>query len=376
MRILWLTENYYPNKGGMAQSCDRIVYGLRSLAVYVDVIHFVRKPRRRPLHQLSYGRDLRWPLHDHPSHGLRTCWTWVSQQDAYDVVVAFGCQYALIAAQTYAGWLGAKLVTMVRGNDFDTGVFDLKRRALLKDVYESSALVISVSQDKVELIRSLFPKVEVTCIPNGIDLEQWQVLPSQKKQAQALVAQKPETRVCLGLFGQLKEKKGGGLFIDAVLKSGVAKRLHLLFVGEIPAEIQSKLSAHEDVLSFSVYPFMDRSQLVPYYLSCDYVVIPSFYDGMPNVLLEAGALAIPIIAANTGGMADVIEHEGSGLLFEPGNERALSALLKRVVSEDHHIHQAWGKRLGQKIYQEFDSKFETQAYQRCFKKLLVDNSSE
>ena len=41
-RLLWLTENYPPDRGGMSVSCDRIVRGLRRAGVHVDVVHLDR----------------------------------------------------------------------------------------------------------------------------------------------------------------------------------------------------------------------------------------------------------------------------------------------------------------------------------------------
>ena len=45
LRALWLTETYPPSRGGMAQSCDRIVRGLRRRGVLVDVLHFMPSAR-------------------------------------------------------------------------------------------------------------------------------------------------------------------------------------------------------------------------------------------------------------------------------------------------------------------------------------------
>ena len=44
-RVLWLTGHYPPSRGGMAQSCDRIVRGLRAAGAEVDVAHLTRRAR-------------------------------------------------------------------------------------------------------------------------------------------------------------------------------------------------------------------------------------------------------------------------------------------------------------------------------------------
>ena len=60
-------------------------------------------------------------------------------------------------------------------------------------------------------------------------------------------------------------------------------------------------------------------------------MLPSFYDGLPNVLVEAAALGVPLLASRAGGMADVLEDGRTALLFEPGDEAGCSWALERAV---------------------------------------------
>ena len=72
-------------------------------------------------------------------------------------------------------------------------------------------------------------------------------------------------------------------------------QIHLLMVGEVSPEISDWLAVEDCDITYTEVPFVQREQLIPYYLSCDCVAIPSFYDGTPNVLLEAGALGVPVL---------------------------------------------------------------------------------
>jgi glycosyltransferase involved in cell wall biosynthesis len=66
----------------------------------------------------------------------------------------------------------------------------------------------------------------------------------------------------------------------------------------------------------------------------DIVVVPSlWYENSPNVILEALAHQTPVIASNLGGMAELVQHEGNGLLFEPGEPQSLAVQLQRLVAE-------------------------------------------
>lgn len=73
------------------------------------------------------------------------------------------------------------------------------------------------------------------------------------------------------------------------------------------------------------------------------VVIPSLYEPFGIVALEALAGGAPLVAARTGGLAELIDGTGAGLLFEPGNADELAACIERVLS-DHTLADGMRKR--------------------------------
>ncbi len=323
MRVLWLTERYYPERGGMAQSCDRIVTGLRDAGVVVDVVHLSGRHERLHIEPCRNGCTIVAPLGSDPPHALNRLWTLLSSSHAqmdWSHVVAFGGQVALLAAPVYAAWLGVPLITLLRGNDFDTGILNMRLRPVLHDALERSARVCVVSRDKGERIRALYPYIHPHWIPNGIDLEAWALMPSERQRAAAWRAQyvAPGQRV-LGMVGQIKLKKGGLFFLKALRQSGCVEQFHLLIVGDVSAELEAWLTDHAQDMALSRVPFVEHDDLLWRYAACDLVAVTSFYDGLPNVVLEAAALGIPLLAARVGGMADMLEHERHGFLFAPGD---------------------------------------------------------
>jgi glycogen(starch) synthase len=62
------------------------------------------------------------------------------------------------------------------------------------------------------------------------------------------------------------------------------------------------------------------------------VVIPSLYEPFGIVALEAMAAGAPTIVARTGGLAEIVEGTGAGLLFEPGSAEQLAMLVEQVLS--------------------------------------------
>jgi glycogen synthase len=349
LRALWLTETYPPSRGGMAQSCDRLVRGLRRRGVLVDVLHFMPRARHRPwaIDQQAGGRYLACPIEDDPAHALNRAWsTLTAQPEAITHVVAFGGSRPILAGPIFAAWLGVPLITLIRGNDFDAAVFSIRRKPVLDEALARSALVCAVSKDKARKIEALHPRTRVRWIPNGIDRADWTLAPSDLATARDWREQHAPQRRVLGLFGQLKAKKGGVFLLDALTRSGVADQFHVLLAGWLEPDMQAWLEEHE--LAHTLLPFLDRYELLPWYAACDWIAIPSFYDGLPNVLVEAAALGVPMVASRVDGMADVLTDGETALLFAPGDEaRAAWALQRaaRISDNDRNAMSEACKRL-------------------------------
>jgi glycosyltransferase involved in cell wall biosynthesis len=337
MRVLWLTEHYPPSRGGMAESCDRIVRGLRAAGAELDVAQLTLRARPWEVRREHGGRLLTVPLEDNPEHALRRLWT-VLENGRYTHVVAFGGTYALLAAPVLAAWLDAPLVTLLRGNDFDTGVFSLRRRTALLDALRASARVCVVARKHGPLVSALVPGASVTWVANGIDTANWDILPSERERAVGWRAEHVGAgRRTIGVIGQLKNKKGVGLLLEAVAASGHADRLHLLLVGEVEEPVLDWLTEHPEI-AHTRLPFLDRYELPAVYASCDLVALPSFYDGLPNVALEAAALGLPLLASDAGGLADLADDE-IGFTFPAGDAHGCRAAVDRAA-------RATGERLG------------------------------
>jgi glycogen(starch) synthase len=361
-RALWLTETFPPSRGGMAESCDRIVRGLRRRGVTVDVLHFTPAPRGRPwtIERQAGGLYLDCPLEGDPAHALNRAWSTLQPHlGGVTHVVAFGGSRPISAAPVFAAWLGVPLITLIRGNDFDAAVFSTRRRPVLAEALERSALVCAVSQDKVEKIAALHPDANVRWIPNGISASDWELAPSDLARARAFRERAGERRV-LGLIGQLKAKKGGVFLLEALLRSGVADAFELVLAGWMEPELQEWLAAHE--LSVTTLPFLDRYELLPWYAACDWIAIPSFYDGLPNVLVEAAALGVPMIASRAGGMADVLVDGETALMFEPGDEARCAWALQRAARLPEPERLAMSQACRELARTELDGELEISRY--------------
>ncbi|MUN40747.1 glycosyltransferase family 4 protein [Actinomadura litoris] len=365
VRVLWVTEHYPPSQGGMAQSCDRIVRGLRAAGVEVDVACLTRRERPWAVARENGGRLLTAPLGEDPEHALRRLWTTLTAEGltgAYTHVAGFGGTYSMLAAPVLARLLDAPLITLLRGNDIDVGVFSLRRRGVLADALRSSARVCVVARSHAPLVAALAPDAPVTFVANSVDTAQWRVLPSERARGIAWRAENVERgRRTIGVIGQLKNKKGVGFLLDALAASGHSGAFHLLLVGEVEDVVTRWLTERKDTVPHSFLPFLERYDLPGVYASCDLVALPSFYDGMPNVALEAAALGIPLLASDAGGLADVAD-DAIGYTFPAGDAHACRAAIDRAARADTGELARLGAAGAERIRRDFTPAKETAGY--------------
>jgi len=69
--------------------------------------------------------------------------------------------------------------------------------------------------------------------------------------------------------------------------------------------------------------------------ACDVLALPSWNEGMPNVVLEALASGRPVVASRVGGIPEVIDSDSCGRLVPPRNPEALARALEGVLAQSH-----------------------------------------
>ena len=78
---------------------------------------------------------------------------------------------------------------------------------------------------------------------------------------------------------------------------------------------------------------ISNEEIPKYLISSDILVLPSLSEGFPNVLLEAMASSLPIIATNVKGISEIIENNENGFLVDPCNPEQISKFLKIILKD-------------------------------------------
>ena len=134
--------------------------------------------------------------------------------------------------------------------------------------------------------------------------------------------------------GTWLDRKGIYYLVDAF--SALAVRdphLRLTIAGCLVSDERVKTDFPQSLRDrLNVVPFLRRAEMPDVYSSHDIFVFPSLMEGMPLTLIEAMATAMPVVTTNTCGMADVVEHNGNGLLVPPADAPQLAAAIGDLIT--------------------------------------------
>lgn len=108
----------------------------------------------------------------------------------------------------------------------------------------------------------------------------------------------------------------------------------------------------------------------PFIANADCVVMPSYREGMSNVLLEAASMARPLITTDVTGCRDIVEDGVNGLLCKVKSGTDLAEKMKRMMSFPASEREMMGKKGREKMIREFDKKIVIQMYLQAIKETI------
>lgn len=203
---------------------------------------------------------------------------------------------------------------------------------------QSLDLYITVSEkDRQMLLSSSIPEDAIELIYNTIDLDVSAISGDSdglKKQFDL----PPQSIVCTGI-GRLVPQKGFDILIEAFAQiASQVPDLYCLIIGE--GEDKEKLVGQIRAVSLEkrirLIGYQDREKAMSILKSSDIFVMPSRYEGTPIALLEAAALARPILAACAGGIPELVTHEQHAYLVPTQDTTALAqGFVKLALDRDY-----------------------------------------
>jgi glycosyltransferase involved in cell wall biosynthesis len=194
--------------------------------------------------------------------------------------------------------------------------------------------IVCVCPSQRALAESLIDPARVVVIENGIGDPPPANAAEQERQRRHLGIEAES--LVIGVVGRFTRQKGHAHFIEAardVATRYPGVRFLLVGDGELRQTLEQKIATAGLGDRFIVVGAReDVPELLPVF---DLVVLPSLWEGLPYVLLEAMAAGKPVIASCVGGMPDVIQDGINGMLVPPRDSAVLAAaMLKLLVNKE------------------------------------------
>lgn len=231
-----------------------------------------------------------------------------------------------VAAWLLGRWLGIPVVLTARGSDVNLHAREAAAGALIRRAVAGARRVITVSDALRDALLATGADPErIVTLRNGVDLTRFH--PLDRAPARARLGL--EGPVVLAV-GNLLPLKGHDLAIEAVAGIPGAR---LVIVGEGPE--RERLAAHADRAGLGarvrLTGNLSQPQLLEFYSAADVLLMASSREGMPNVVLEALACGLPVVATAVGGIPEVLAVPAAGRLVQERTAAALRAALLEVL---------------------------------------------
>jgi glycosyltransferase involved in cell wall biosynthesis len=324
MRLLFITERFHPDPGGLAVSAGRISLALTRMGHPVEVLAFSNRegPGRAAsslvdqglgVHRLGAFDDVALTIEQGERLALL-----LHRRHLFKAVWGHGLGTAGFLATALSRRVGMPLLLSARGDDFDRLFYPPGDFARLEWCLRSAAAINAVSAELAGRIQGVTGR-PVTVLPNAVDCDKFR--PAPRPSGLALrYGLRPDDLV-LGFSGELRAGKGMAHLLDAFRQARATRpTCKLLLIGDVHPddrpELQRIVSATPGLANGIVRTgHVRESRSVARLLHlCDVMLLPSLREGLPNSLLEALASGVPVVAAAVGGVTEALTEGKGGVL--------------------------------------------------------------
>ena len=180
-----------------------------------------------------------------------------------------------------------------------------------------------------------------------------------------------ESDIVITLIARLVKDKGVVEFLKASKILSELPHVKFLLVGPSSSEGSQAVTKRVIGEYDNYVDYIGPSDNVSDLLSIsDVFVLPTYYrEGLPRILLEAGALGLPLITTDMPGCKDVVRHNWNGLLVPTRDSEALADSIKKLINNPE-LRKSMGEKNPKFIKENFDLSIVVNAYDKIYQKLL------
>jgi glycosyltransferase involved in cell wall biosynthesis len=254
---------------------------------------------------------------------------------AFDIVLCSWVYPDGCAVASLAGEMKFPFVVIAQGSDVHQYLQMPERRGIIVESMRGANAMITRSGELAQMLADAgVPKERIHTVYNGVDFSVFHH--SDRTAARRELGLPPDARIVL-FVGNFYTIKNPLLLAEAVAdlhRDRTMDKLLLVMIGGGPLEKSARNQAGRSGIRDAVR-FEGRktpAQVARYMQAADVLCVPSRHEGVPNVILEAFACGIPVVASRVGGIPEVVRHDFLGNLVESENCTALADALRHRIA--------------------------------------------
>jgi glycosyltransferase involved in cell wall biosynthesis len=258
------------------------------------------------------------------------------------LIVFFHKWDAIIGSWIYPDSLAAVILARLRrkpsiavalGTDVNDLINRNSQRVQVQRILSKCNATVTVSQDlanKLAVIGIDISKLHV--ILNGVDSDSFK--PGNKAKSRQALGIKAEGKLILFVGSHIKEKGCFELIhaFDQISAKQPEYSLAMIGGGALANKLQELVLQLGLSTRVNFIGKLHHDKLPLWFACADAFCLPSYREGIPNVVMEALAAGLPVVATTVGGIPEVVD-KGSGILVEPRDANALAIALQQALSQ-------------------------------------------
>jgi N-acetyl-alpha-D-glucosaminyl L-malate synthase BshA len=328
----------YPTHGGSGVVASELAIGLARKGHAVHIVSYAPPFRLRTFHQNIFIHEVEaaaYPLFKSPSYelGLAAKLVDLAERQGLEIVHAhYAVPHAVSAylARQIFNSRRLKTVTTLHGTDITLVGADPSYRRVVKFAIEQSDGVTAVSTYlKDRTIEEFGIRREIRVIPNFIDPDR----PDRNRGQCSRDAFAPKGEAILMHASNFRPVKRVADVVRIFARVRDRIPAKLLLVGDGPDRPMVQQMTAGMNLGADVHFLGEQDQLEPLFFCADLFLLPSEQESFGLTALEAMNCGVPVIAADVGGLPEVIVHGETGFLFPVGDIEAMAAKAVEIMGD-------------------------------------------
>lgn len=209
--------------------------------------------------------------------------------------------------------------------DFYVSGNSLKKAYVRKNLALSDALIF-LTEDMAFKFRLEFPNKKIFVLPNPVNVDEYQSVPRSTM----------ERNYNLLFLGWIIAGKGVYDIVD-VMRDVIEEypSVQFIFAGNKEVEIlRAKIRESGVEKNASMLGWVEKDEKIKLLRSSRLLLLPTYTEGIPNVLLEAMASGLPAITTPVGGIPSIFSEGTNGYYVTPGNQVDLKTMVLRLLNDD------------------------------------------